>query len=293
MNDLRIKFINLKEKLNSRQFRKVWLLDSFDKKSQQKTIMAEMPEYDVYLANKIKKEVEKKEACTEFTFMYIEPFLTKPQEYHLFRKYNFIKYKYKNLVEETLWTKTTDLSRVVRTLEKYYAQMNELKQRISLSNARLVMNIAKKMQVANLETALSDGYLGLITAVDYFDFRRNIKFITYGYLVIKDYIRKQRYEDSRSVAAINLDEMYEVMDSHYNEVEENLLQDEVSEIINNCLNASTTTRQKDIIVDYYGLNGKSRLTLDQISQKIGVTKERVRQIKMAGEEKLKNYGIKV
>jgi RNA polymerase primary sigma factor len=49
------------------------------------------------------------------------------------------------------------------------------------------------------------------------------------------------------------------------------------EIRNNLLNL--TLREREVIADYYGLDGEQPLTLDEIGQKIGLTRERVRQIK--------------
>jgi RNA polymerase primary sigma factor len=41
-------------------------------------------------------------------------------------------------------------------------------------------------------------------------------------------------------------------------------------------------RQAYVLENYFGVNGRKKLTLEQISAQIGVTKERVRQLKEKG-----------
>ena len=43
-------------------------------------------------------------------------------------------------------------------------------------------------------------------------------------------------------------------------------------------------RQAYVLENYYGVNGRAKKTLEQISEEIGVTKERVRQLKEKGLE---------
>ena len=47
-------------------------------------------------------------------------------------------------------------------------------------------------------------------------------------------------------------------------------------------------RERDIVVDYYGLNGNTPMTLQEIGDELSLTKERVRQIKEKALRKLRN-----
>ena len=54
------------------------------------------------------------------------------------------------------------------------------------------------------------------------------------------------------------------------------------------LDKRLTDRERDVIEQRYGLNGKENLVLDEIGAAQNVSKERIRQIEGRGMEKLKN-----
>ena len=81
----------------TRQFNKLWVEDDFD--TAEESIMAQMPDYESYLEEKAKVQLLGKDALPEMRFIYVEPFIISRQERHLFRQYNFLKYKFKKLGE--------------------------------------------------------------------------------------------------------------------------------------------------------------------------------------------------
>jgi RNA polymerase primary sigma factor len=52
--------------------------------------------------------------------------------------------------------------------------------------------------------------------------------------------------------------------------------------------ATLPEREREIIVMYYGLNGEEPITLEEIGQRIGLTRERIRQIKEKAIQRLKH-----
>jgi len=52
--------------------------------------------------------------------------------------------------------------------------------------------------------------------------------------------------------------------------------------------STLTQRESDVIILYFGLNGEQALTLEEIGEKFGLTRERVRQIKEKATRRLKN-----
>ena len=155
----------------------------------------------------------------ELRAFYQEPLLTREQEQHLFRQFNYSKFKLAMAIDQN--AKFPDNGQVVytdgvlsgdlSTIENYYNMATEVKQQIVACNTRLVMNIAKSQKgfwhgnsgIDLLSEVVAEGNVGLIRAVDYFDFRRGFKFSTYATWVIKDTIVKakeaqQKHETTRT-----------------------------------------------------------------------------------------------
>jgi len=84
------------------------------------------------------------------------------------------------------------------------------------------------------------------------------------------------------------DSMYEVMESDDNPPpDDNLMHESLNREIERAL-SSLTEREATIIKLYYGLANKHPFTLEEIGEKINLTRERVRQIKEKAIKKLKH-----
>lgn len=84
------------------------------------------------------------------------------------------------------------------------------------------------------------------------------------------------------------DSMYEVMESEDNPPpDDNLMNESLNREIERAL-SSLTEREANIIKLYYGLGNKHPFTLEEIGEKINLTRERVRQIKEKAIKRLKH-----
>jgi len=54
-----------------------------------------------------------------------------------------------------------------------------------------------------------------------------------------------------------------------------------------CVLSTLTKRESDVIAFYYGLNGEHAMTLQDIGDKFGLTRERIRQIKEKATRRLR------
>jgi RNA polymerase sigma factor (sigma-70 family) len=69
-----------------------------------------------------------------------------------------------------------------------------------------------------------------------------------------------------------------------------VLQEDRVELLRDWL-SGLQTREKEILTLRYGLHDGEVLTLEQIGQRYGVTRERIRQIEMAAIRKLRKLSV--
>jgi RNA polymerase primary sigma factor len=89
----------------------------------------------------------------------------------------------------------------VRRVQMRLDALRELKRRLMEANLRLVISIAKRYQYANLSLLdlVQEGNLGLIKAVDRFQYRRGFKFSTYATWWIRQAITRAIADSGRTV----------------------------------------------------------------------------------------------
>lgn len=109
----------------------------------------------------------------------------------------------------TLGYSLGELRTLWRTLHRLYAEVERAKQEMITRNLRLVVSVAREFSHTGLPLTdlIQEGNIGLMRAVDKFDYRRNLKFSTYAIWWIKQAMRRAMFEQS---ALIRIPEyMYE------------------------------------------------------------------------------------
>ncbi|MBK8914825.1 MAG: sigma-70 family RNA polymerase sigma factor [Phycisphaerales bacterium] len=176
-------------------------------------------------------------------------------------------------------------------VESLLAQADQVKNQIVQANLRLVVSIAKRhaSPLSDFFEIVSDGNISLMRAVDKFDFTRGFKFSTYGsWAIIRNFARtipeqryrRERYQTGReelleSTASIPLDEP------------ENDSVPAIRSLLERMMGA-LDEREREILRHRFGLEGGgSPQTLEQIGQRFGVSKERVRQLEARAMQRLR------
>jgi RNA polymerase sigma factor (sigma-70 family) len=229
----------------------------------------------------------------------------------------------------------------LRDANEYRARLTDSKNRFVSHNLRLVIRCAKnyRNQSVPFLDLIQEGNLGLIRAVEKFDYRRGYKFSTYAIWWIEQSLVRAVANSSRTVRvpsplldkgrklrqiegsmractagepalgdvierlAVNTQDSDDLRRSLANEVsiqatlgqtesatlEDTLYQDDGEQIsdsydqaaISRCIRSvipSLDTRSRHIIEARFGLSGQTPRTLRDISKKMGISRERVRQI---------------
>lgn len=222
--------------------------------------------------------------------LYEVPLLTREQEYHLFRKFNYLKYKATKLREAL--DPAHARSSAMDEIEQLYEEAVQTKNQIVQANLRLVVSIAKRHVNSNDDFfgLVSDGNMSLIRAVEKFDFHRGNKFSTYAsWAIMKNFARTIPEEfKHRDRFRTTADEMFTSQaDNRTDQVEQESAQSQREQQIRSIL-SRLDDREQRIIINRFGLErGREPLTLKEVGAEMGVTKERVRQIEARAINKLR------
>ncbi len=227
---------------------------------------------------------------TYLASLYEIALLTKEQEQHLFRKYNYLKYKASKLRNQL--DVEHPKAPLMDQIEEAYQQAVEVKNQIARCNLRLVVSIAKRhvRPDQNFFELVSDGNVSLLRAIEKFDFARGNKFSTYGsWAIMKNFARTIPGEyRQRDRFRTSHDELFAATQENRGNpvVEETMQQDRISKI--NRVLKRLDDRERQIIVGRFGLDHSHEpRTLKEVGEELGVTKERIRQIEARALTKLR------
>ena len=180
---------------------------------------------------------------------------------------------------------------------------------ILTANLRFVFDTAKRYKGNGVPISelISEGNMGLIKAINKFDPEKNVKFISYAVWWVRNsmqefikkrqaIIRIEKDEDSLNSTVIengladDEDERLTVKDIMFSNAGEKE-RDENSKtnkaIVEKIL-SQLSDRERYIIEEYYGIGNKKEKNLEEIGSELGITKERVRQIKSDSLKKLRS-----
>jgi RNA polymerase primary sigma factor/RNA polymerase sigma factor len=258
----------------------------FGRASMEKAMLAEMPAADT----PAKKTRLPSGLPPYLASLYEVPLLTREQEAHLFRKFNFLKYRAAKL------RKRLDPARAKRSvmdeIESLYDRAVAVKNQIVRANLRLVVSIAKRHvgQWDNFFELVSDGNMSLIRAVEKFDFARGNKFSTYAsWAIMKNFARTipdehrqhDRFRTSHS-------EMFTATEERRSDQYEQELAQQQREVQIARILERLDEREQKIIISRFGLDhSQEPQTLKEVGVVMGVTKERIRQLEARAMSKLR------
>ncbi|MCY3010717.1 MAG: sigma-70 family RNA polymerase sigma factor [Planctomycetota bacterium] len=222
--------------------------------------------------------------------LYDVPLLTREQEYHLFRKMNYLKHAAAEM-RDKLDLKMPSVA-MMEQIEKLYEKSVDVKNKIVQSNLRLVVSIAKRHLAPNDDFfgLISDGNMSLIRAAEKFDYSRGNKFSTYAsWAIMKNFARTipDEFKHQDRFRTSN-EEVFDFQqdrraDNFAMEIDQATRTDQIQKILH-----TLDQREQQIIVRRFGLDHRFEpLTLKEVGEAMGVTKERVRQLEARALSKLR------
>jgi RNA polymerase primary sigma factor len=237
-------------------------------------------------------------------------------------------------------------------IENRFQEIKKAKEQFAKSNLRLIISIARKYAShgALLADLIQEGNLGLLKAIEKFDYRRGFKFSTYATWWIRQSITKylaehtrtiripvhiietiykiskivstkfyQEYgrdptiEDLANITGMSIERLNQIFkyvkqplsleanihhdedttllefieDGNSTRPDEYTFNNELSEKVRILL-STLSSREEKVIRLRFGIGEKEACTLEEVGQKFGVSKERIRQIESMALRKLKH-----
>lgn len=205
------------------------------------------------------------------------------EEQLMFRRFNYAKRKLKLMKKKILADGlTNDLA---RQMIDWHGKMEHLREYLVRTNLALVLAMAKRTRLGDVDFSeiVSEGNMALLRAVEKFNVDRGFKFSTYACrAILKGFSRTaQKHTRHRTRFPVEFEpemEKSDWADQKRDSVEEDLV-GELKTIVERNL-AELTDVEQTVIRRRFNWQQEqpTPLTLDEVGQIIGVTKERVRQI---------------
>ena len=179
------------------------------------------------------------------------------------------------------------------------------------ANLKFVFDVAKRYSGRGVPMGdlISEGNLGLIKAIEKFDESNDVKFISYAVWGIRhsmlDAIQKRKLTESVEIeSGVSNDNVFaaKLADDEDDEVDgynpspfddEGDTRDKMNKqnALINKMFSSLNQREMKVINHYFGIDGNKKMNLIEIGEELGITSERVRQIKGSAIKKMRSNAL--
>lgn len=222
--------------------------------------------------------------------------LTGAEEKVLFHQFNYARFRIWTIQEE-VWKTPSRLPVPEQAQEilRWYRVADRIREQIAETNLALVLAMAKRTRMSEVDFAdlVSEGNMALLRAVDKFDAGRGYKFSTYACRAILKAFSRQGMKLSKYRQRFPTDFDPKLERSNFLEIKRSSFEKDAAEEVKRIVlenRADLSDVERTVIEHRFGLESgelEKPMTLEQVGQIIGVTKERVRQIQNKAMEKIR------
>ncbi len=222
--------------------------------------------------------------------------LTGAEERVLFLQFNYARFQVAELQME-VWARPDRKPTPTQAdhMLGWYRRAEKIREQIAETNLALVLAMAKRTRMSEVDFAdlVSEGNMALLRAVDKFDAGRGFKFSTYACRAILKAFSRQGMKLSKYRQRFPTDFDPKLEKSDYLETKRADFEKDTAEEVKRIVmenRADLTSVERTVIEHRFGLEtgvSDKPMTLEQVGQIIGVTKERVRQIQNKAMEKIR------
>ncbi len=223
--------------------------------------------------------------------------LTGAEEKVLFLQFNYARFRIAQMQDEVRASESgKPTHEQCEELLRWYRKSDELREQIAETNLALVLAMAKRARMSEVDFAdlVSEGNMALLRAVDKFDCDRGFKFSTYACRAILKAFSRQGMKLSKYRQRFPTDFDPKLEKSNHLEVKRGEFQSDAAAEVKRLVTENRcdlTDIERTVIEHRFRLESpdpdEKPMTLEQVGQIIGVTKERVRQIQNKALEKIR------
>ncbi|MEN0019357.1 MAG: sigma-70 family RNA polymerase sigma factor [Planctomycetota bacterium] len=222
--------------------------------------------------------------------------LTGAEEKVLFHQFNYARYRIRE-IQRAVWATPNKQAtpEQVDEILGWYRRADQIREQIAETNLALVLAMAKRTRMSEVDFAdlVSEGNMALLRAVDKFDAGRGYKFSTYACRAILKAFSRQGMKLSKYRQRFPTDFDPKLERSNFVESKRETFEKDAADEVRRIVvdnRAELSDVERTVIEHRFGLESgenEKPMTLEQVGQIIGVTKERVRQIQNKAMEKIR------
>lgn len=171
----------------------------------------------------------------------------------------------------------------IQWFKKWHETNDEsYREKIILNNMGISTNIVSKVisidPAIDKDDLLQSGMIGLINAVDTFDYQNNYQFVSYANMIIYREVTRYCYRNKYINITESLDTIdIEKIEDRNSNFEEDVLRYLTIHSIIDPVFDRFGSRSQSIINDYFGFHGNECLTQKDIAKKYNISRDRVHQ----------------